>query len=80
MIAWLSDAIDVATSPIVSSRRSMISAIAWSMNAIAKVVTSMTAGDWPRSGRKTTALHRERQRDDDDEAGGDAPRRPASAP
>ena len=25
----------------------------WRRNASAKVVTSMTAGDWPRSGRKT---------------------------
>jgi len=47
-----SGATDPAISPIVLSRRSMISATAWSMKAIANVVTSMTAGDWPRRGRK----------------------------
>ena len=53
VIAWFSGAIEAATSPRVSSRRSICSAIAWSTNAIAKVVTSITAGDAPRSGRKT---------------------------
>ena len=44
---------DVAGSPIVPSRTSKKSATAWSMNASANVVTSMTAGDWSRSGKKT---------------------------
>ncbi len=53
VIAWFSGAIEAATSPRVLSRRSICSAIAWSTNAIAKVVTSITAGEAPRSGRKT---------------------------
>ncbi len=54
LIGWLSGAIEVAISPIVSSRMSTSSAIAWSMNAIAKVATSITAGEALRRGRKTT--------------------------
>ena len=42
---------------------------AWSRNATANVVTSITAGDCVRSGRKTAPLHRERERDHDREAG-----------
>jgi hypothetical protein len=52
--ASFSELSDGATSPIVPSRTSTINASAWSRNAIAKVVTSITAGDAPRSGRKTT--------------------------
>ena len=52
--ASFSELSDGATWPIVPSRTSTISATAWSMNAIANVVTSITAGDAPRSGRKTT--------------------------
>ena len=70
---WLSEATETAGSPIVPSRTSRISATAWSRKAIANVVTSITAGDCVRSGRKTTSLHRERERDDDREAGEDAP-------
>ena len=51
---WFSDATETAGSPIVPSRMSRISATAWSRNATAKVVTSITAGDCVRSGRKTT--------------------------
>ena len=54
LIGSLSELIEAATSPSVLSRRSTIRATAWSRNAIAKVVTSITAGDWPRRGRKTT--------------------------
>ena len=54
VIARFSGVIDAATSPSWLLRRSTISAIAWSKKAIAKVVTSITAGDCPRSGRKTT--------------------------
>jgi hypothetical protein len=49
----LSCASDAAGSPIVPSRMSRISATFWSRNAIANVVTSITAGDCVRSGRKT---------------------------
>ena len=51
--AWFSDASDTAGSPIVPSRMSRISATLWSRNATANVVTSITAGDAVRSGRKT---------------------------
>ena len=54
MVGWLSGAIEVAISPIVLSRMSTSSAIAWSMKAIAKVATSITAGDARRRGRNTT--------------------------
>ena len=50
---WLSEATETAGSPIVPSRTSRISATAWSRKAIANVVTSITAGDCVRSGRKT---------------------------
>ena len=50
------------------------SAIAWSMKAMAKVVTSMTAGDWPRSGRKTTRSISIDSATTTDEARGDARR------
>ena len=53
LTAWFSGATETAGSPIVPSRMSRISATACSRNAIAKVVTSITAGDWVRSGRKT---------------------------
>ena len=76
--AWFSDASETAGSPIVPSRMSTSSATLWSRNATAKVVTSITAGDCVRSGRKTAPLHRERERDHDGEAGRDARRRPAS--
>ena len=49
-----SDATETAGSPIVPSRTSRINATAWSRKATAKVVTSITAGDCVRSGRKTT--------------------------
>src|SRR4029079_6485013 len=52
--ASFSELSDGATWPIAHARTSTSSATAWSMNAIAKVVTSITAGDAPRSGRKTT--------------------------
>ena len=67
--ARFSGATDDAGSPIVPSRRSTSSAIACSRNAIAKVVTSITAGDCVAQRPEDRALHRERQRDDDDEAG-----------
>jgi hypothetical protein len=51
--AWFSGASVTAGSPIVPSRRSRISATLWSRNATAKVVTSITAGEAVRSGRKT---------------------------
>ncbi len=50
---WFSAATETAGSPIVPSRMSRISATACSRNAIANVVTSITAGDCVRSGRKT---------------------------
>ena len=50
---WFREATETAGSPIVPSRMSRISATAWSRNAIANVVTSITAGDCVRSGRKT---------------------------
>ena len=50
---WFSCASETAGSPIVPSRMSRISAMFWSRNATAKVVTSITAGDWVRSGRNT---------------------------
>ena len=53
MTAWFSDATETAGSPIVPSRMSTSSATLWSRNATAKVVTSITAGDCVRSGRKT---------------------------
>ena len=53
VVGWLSGAIDVAISPIVLSRMSTSWAIAWSMKAIAKVATSITAGEAPRRGRKS---------------------------
>ena len=43
-----------------------------SRNATANVVTSITAGDCVRSGRKTARSIAQRERDDDREAGGDA--------
>ena len=51
---WFSGATDDATSPIVSSRRSIQQRDRLRLNAIANVVTSITAGDCSRSGRKTT--------------------------
>ena len=51
--ARFSDATDEAGSPIVPSRRSTMRAIDWSRNAIANVVTSITAGVCVRNGRKT---------------------------
>ncbi len=51
--AWFSGASETAGSPIVPSRMSRIRATACNRNAIAKVVTSMTAGDCVRRGRKT---------------------------
>src|SRR6266516_4790661 len=47
LTAWFSGAIELATSPSWPSRRSMISATACNRNAIANVVTSITAGDEP---------------------------------
>ena len=67
-----------AGSPIVPSRMSRISATLWSRNATANVVTSITAGEAVRSGRKTARSIRNEQRDHDREAGDDARRdRPA---
>ena len=51
---------------------------AWSRKAIANVVTSITAGDCVRSGRKTDAVHRERERDTTAKQASDARRRRAS--
>ena len=73
VVGWLSGAIEVAISPIVLSRMSTSSAIAWSMKAIAKVATSITAGDAPPQGPEDDPVHDEREGDDDDEAGDDAP-------
>jgi hypothetical protein len=51
--AWFRLESGAAASPIVPSRMSRISAMLWSRNATAKVVTSITAGDAVRSGRNT---------------------------